>query len=57
MERLLEPVTSRQSIEEKEKLSKWAKWGWPFMAEGRVYANVGGLALLHEFVYLQVVQQ
>lgn len=29
----LEPVILRQSIEDKEKLSKWAKWGWPFVAE------------------------
>lgn len=56
MERLLQPVTSRQSTEDKEKLSKWAK-GWPFMAEGLVYANIGGPTLLHEFVYLLVVQQ
>lgn len=30
---VLEPVILRPSIEVKEKLSKWAKWGWPFLAE------------------------
>lgn len=34
-----EPVTPKQSIEAKEKLSKWVKWSWSFTAEEGVYAS------------------
>ena len=47
----IEPVTPKQSIEAKEKLSKWVKWSWSFIAEERVYASAGGLAWQDELNY------